>query len=390
MVTVSLAGSLFFSLSPEEAKSKVLAYLLLTFAPFAVVSPLLGPLIDKSLSGRRLLVATSSLVRVVLCLYMGTRLKSLWLFPLAFAFLIAQKLYVVTRGTLVPDMARSLQFNDTNNEVDGWPSSHPRESDGFAGFNAQLTLLGAIAGLIAGAIAAGILRGFGGHTLLICAAAGYFLSAIAGFRLPRPIVKASRATTNFSFGDRDRQILAPLGDRSVVWGLGAAALNRFASGFTTFLLAFGLRRLHAGLGWFAAGLSISGLGAMIGLGVVTRIRAGAKETTLISLALFGLALGAIAASINGGLLQEILMVGWLGLCGAVIQPSFDAITQRHVAPKSHGRTFAKLAVRQQLMWVVGALIPVTFPLTFHAGDLLLASVAAVGTLIYVFGHGKGY
>ena len=67
MVTVSLAGSLFFSVSPDEAKSKVLLYLLLTIAPFAVVSPLLGPLIDKSANGRRILVAVSAGFRVVLC-----------------------------------------------------------------------------------------------------------------------------------------------------------------------------------------------------------------------------------------------------------------------------------------------------------------------------------
>src|ERR1700686_2724560 len=57
LVTVSLAGSLFFSVSPTEAKGRVLAYLLLTIAPFAVVSPLLGPLIARSVSGRRALVA---------------------------------------------------------------------------------------------------------------------------------------------------------------------------------------------------------------------------------------------------------------------------------------------------------------------------------------------
>src|ERR1700723_1456102 len=67
LVTVSLAGSLFFSVSPTEAKSRVLLYLLLTIAPFAVVSPLLGPLIDKSANGRRLLVAMSALARVGLC-----------------------------------------------------------------------------------------------------------------------------------------------------------------------------------------------------------------------------------------------------------------------------------------------------------------------------------
>src|ERR1017187_4693421 len=48
LVTVSLAGSLFFSISPEAAKNKVLLYLLLTMAPFAVVAPLLGPVIDRT------------------------------------------------------------------------------------------------------------------------------------------------------------------------------------------------------------------------------------------------------------------------------------------------------------------------------------------------------
>ena len=43
MVTISLAGSLFFSISPNAAKSRVILYLLLTAAPFAVVAPLMGP-----------------------------------------------------------------------------------------------------------------------------------------------------------------------------------------------------------------------------------------------------------------------------------------------------------------------------------------------------------
>ena len=43
MFAVSLAGSLFFSISPTAAKDKVLLYLLLTMGPFAVVAPALGP-----------------------------------------------------------------------------------------------------------------------------------------------------------------------------------------------------------------------------------------------------------------------------------------------------------------------------------------------------------
>ena len=46
-VTISLAGTLFFTISPEAAKGKVVLYLLLTITPFAVVAPALSPLLDR-------------------------------------------------------------------------------------------------------------------------------------------------------------------------------------------------------------------------------------------------------------------------------------------------------------------------------------------------------
>jgi hypothetical protein len=57
------------------------------------------------------------------------------------------------------------------------------------------------------------------------------------------------------------------------------------------------------------------------------------------------------------LFVQVILAGWLGVSGAVAQPSFDAITQRNIAPGAQGRTFARFAVRQQLLWVIGALIP---------------------------------
>ena len=49
LVTMALAGSLFFSISPQAARGRVALYLLLTVAPFAVVAPLLSPIVDLSL-----------------------------------------------------------------------------------------------------------------------------------------------------------------------------------------------------------------------------------------------------------------------------------------------------------------------------------------------------
>jgi MFS family permease len=388
MVTVSLAGSLFFSVSPTEAKGKVLLYLLLTIAPFAVVSPILGPLIDRSANGRRILVAISAGVRAVLCWMMAEHLNSLWLFPLAFLLLISSKLYVVTRGALVPEMARTDQFREHADRVDdsGWPDPEEGEERGYAGFNAQLTLLGTLVGLIAGSVAAGILKAIGAPSVLYVAAFVYVGATVASARLQRPVKIVRDEVAGLTQNERDLNALNPLGDVEVAWGLGAAALMRFAAGFTIFLLAFGLRRESAGLSWYAFALLLSAGGSLLGLAFVTRVRNVLEESTLLDIALFSTGLGAALASLHPVLVVQVLLAGWLGLSGAIAQPSFDAITQKNVAPGAQGRTFARFAVRQQLLWVLGALIPVAIAMSFSVGDRLLAILMITASLVYPIGR----
>lgn len=388
MVTVSLAGSLFFSVSPDEAKSKVLLYLVLTIAPFAVVSPLLGPLIDRSTNGRRVLVALSAGARVALCWLMAQNLSSLWLFPLAFLLLVSSKLYVVTRGALVPEMARTDQFKEHALPVDdaGWPAQGAQAEPGYAGFNAQLTLLGTVGGFVAGSIGAGLLKGIGAVSVLVVASLVYAVATIASVRLRRPSAAVREAVDRLTQRERDRHALNPLGEGEVAWGLGAASVMRFAVGFATFLLAFGLRRESAALGWYATALLLSGVGSLGGLALVTRVRRRLGESTLLTLALLATGLGALAASTHPDLAAQVELAGWLGATAAVAQPSFDSITQRHVAPGAQGRTFARFAVRQQLAWVVGALIPVGVALRFGLGDRVLAVLTLVAALVYPIGR----
>ena len=388
LVTVSLAGSLFFSVSPTEAKTRVLLYLLLTIAPFAAVSPILGPLIDKSANGRRILVAISAGARVLLCWSMSQHLNSLWLFPEAFLVLVCSKLYVVTRGALVPQMARTDQFREHAAHVgrSGWPSQEHEQEKGFAGFNAQLTLLGTFAGLIVGSIGAGILKLLGAPSVLITASLVYAVATVASMRLQRPAKLVREQVGGLTQAERDLNALNPMGDVEVAWGLGASALMRFTVGFATFLLAFGLRREHAGLSWFALALLVSALGSLIGLGIVTRVRSAVPESTLLTVALLATGVGAAVAASHPTLVAQVVLAGWLGLCAAIVQPSFDAITQRHVAPGAQGRTFARFAVRQQLLWVLGALIPVAIALKFSVGDGLLAALMVAGGLLYGIGR----
>src|SRR5438067_10975127 len=65
LVTVALAGSIFFSVSTNAARGRVALSLILTIAPFAVVAPFLGPAIDRLQGGRRFIVLGTALGRVL-------------------------------------------------------------------------------------------------------------------------------------------------------------------------------------------------------------------------------------------------------------------------------------------------------------------------------------
>ena len=382
LVTVSLAGSLFFSVSPTEAKSKVLAYLLLTFAPFAVVSPLLGPLIDRSSQGRRILVAVSAAVRILLCWMMSRHLHSWLLFPEAFALLVASKLYVVTRGTLVPEMARSNQFGVSGVDLDaaGWPVRRASKDTGFAGFNAQLTLLGTGSALVMGAFGAAILKIFEAPGVLIAASFVFTYTSLVALRLHPPVRGSTAAAVSW------HALSAEIDHVEVSWGLVAMSLLRFATGFLGFLLVFGLRHLNAGLGWYAAALSATGVGSLVGLSIVTKIHGQRADATLLAWSHLVLALATGFAATRPSLGAQVMVAGVLGVVGAIAQPSFDSITQQHVPLKAQGRTFARFAVRQQLAWVLGSLIPVGVSMSFSAGDRLIAVTCLVVGLVYGLGR----
>lgn len=385
MVTISLAGSLFFSVTPTEAKGKVLAYLLLTIAPFAVVSPLLGPLIDRSSNGRRFIVAFSALSRVVLCYLMSRSLKSLLLFPEAFLVLVSSKLYVVTRGALVPEMVRADRHIETRDRS-GW-SAHDSESEpGFAGFNAQLTLLGTVVGIVGGFIGVGILKGIGAPSVLITASIIFLVATVAGLRLRRGVRGDLSTSVDASPLERDLNALRPHGDVEVSWGLVATSIVRFAVGFETFLLAFVLRRENASVGLFAAALILSAVGALAGLGVVTRVRNRLAESTMLSIALLGIGVGTLIAARFASNYSQVALSAWLGAAAAIAQPSFDAITQKNVPESAQGRTFARFAVRQQLLWVFGAIIPVAIAMSFATGDLAVAILTLTAGLTYALGR----
>jgi MFS family permease len=379
-----LAGSLFFSLSPNAAESKVFYYLLFTLAPFAIVSPLLGPLIDRSRNARRAMVVISAVGRAILCPFMAANVHSLLLFPLAFGVLVLSKLYLVTRGALVPEVAAST--------VPGASG----EQASYATLNARLTLLGTVAGFVISVPGVIILKTIGAPGVLIFDSLVFVGAAIAGTRLPsftttRGVVReygedAPPTLTRPDDRNPDLVRLQPVAHPEVLLGLSAMSIIRGLQGFQIFLLAFGLRRLHVGLYVYGLALSASGVGAIVGLALVGRLRGRMTEQQLVLSALWLIAVSSAGIAIWGALFAQVLLAFTVGLAGAVAQPSFDAMTQRYIPPAAQGRAFARFATRQQLVWVLGSLIPVVIHFKLPQGDAVMAALAAIAGLFYVTGR----
>src|SRR5213078_1336529 len=106
-ILVSMAGSIFFSSPTSAARGKVLLFLLITMAPFAVIAPVLGPALDRSKGGRRLLMILSATGRALICFVMAMYIskpapEGLLVYPLAFGMLVLGKGAQIAKSALVP------------------------------------------------------------------------------------------------------------------------------------------------------------------------------------------------------------------------------------------------------------------------------------------------
>jgi hypothetical protein len=172
----------------------------------------------------------------------------------------------------------------------------------------------------------------------------------------------------------------------VVLAATAMSILRGLVGFVTFLLAFELRRQHAATWWFGYMLGASTIGAVVGVLIVPRARKLVGEPQMLVLAVWLVAfVAAIAAFVGGRVVQGALAFA-LGVAAAAGKPSFDALVQRYVAPAAQGRAFSRFETRLQLVWVIGALIPVIAAMPFVAGDIVTAAVAAVAAVTYLTGR----
>jgi MFS family permease len=164
-VAVSLAGTIFFSTSVDQARGRVILFLLVTMAPFAVLAPFIGPALDRMQQGRRYLLAGTLLARGLLCWGMSAAISDpLTLLPAAFGVLVLQKCYGVVRASVAPRLLPS--------EIT------------LVTANARSALVALIASTIAAPAAAGIDWAFGPAWVLRAGTIVYLAAIVIALRLP--------------------------------------------------------------------------------------------------------------------------------------------------------------------------------------------------------------
>jgi hypothetical protein len=419
-VAVALAGTLFFSASVDQARGRIALALLITIAPFAVLAPFLGPMLDRVQQGRRYILMGTLLARGLLCWGMAGAVQhndAVTLLPAAFGVLVLQKAYGVTRAAVTPRLLPS--------EIT------------LVTANARSALGGLIASAVGAGAAVGVSfiagGGSGGAAWVLRAGTAIYLAATAlALRLPSGVdspeqVPAPAADwsapapdgtgpasagqagagqagagqagpdeqgagapgpngTRPMPGRRDggrtglrRVFKIPTIGPVVREAMQANAALRAYSGFMIFFLAFILRTVHfpgtpdkLALGEMIAA---AGIGGFIGTGIGSALRSRSPQAivfVMLTLATITTALCAVFFSLWAALV--VALAAALGQ--ALVKLALDSILQREIGEEVRSSTFAVSETLHQLSWVAGGLAGLLMSLT-NSGIAGLA-FAAVG------------
>ncbi|ADB34924.1 major facilitator superfamily MFS_1 [Kribbella flavida DSM 17836] len=363
---VSLAGTVFFAVPSEQARDRVALFLLLTMAPFALMAPLIGPILDRFRHGRRWAIGATLGLRGFLVWSLAASIhdSSTWLYPAALGCLVASKAYGVTRASAVPRLLP--------NEIS------------LVTANSRISLAG-VAGATVGAGIAGAFAAIGPEWSLRWAALVYTVGLVLAIRLPSKVDSPAGQEMLGSAGrEARRRAITAAVSRGIRCNLGL----RFVSGFLTMYLAFLLRdKPISGLdGALAAGAVIAAAGLGNSLGTLTGSLLKARKPEIVVLVvLLADATIAICVAVFYGFPTLILLGLVAGLCSSLGKLSLDAMIQRDVPETVRTSVFARSETVLQLSWVIGGGCGIVLPLIPRLGFGFLAAVL-IAVIILVIRH----
>ncbi len=353
-VTVSLAGSLFFNVSPDASREQVLLYLVVTMSPLAVLAPLIGPTVDRFHRRPHLVVAACYALRALFCLVLATTLYQLSFFAVALALLIVGKATNIARQALVPALVDIPEH--------------------LVSSNARLARLASVtAGAAAGAATA-VLNTSGAEWVLRCAAVVFVCASLVMTRArPRSITREIPADLEYA------ELHLPT---VVVSSIGFMAI-RAAVGFFVLATAFSLRRASEPAWFYGAVVVVYGAGGFLGNVIAPFLRRRFPEERLIALGMVAPATLSLVGvlGVARGLLLAIALV--IGLSTTIGNHAFDSLLQQRAPAPLLGRAGARYETRFQLAWVFGGLLatPISLPAELSMG--VLASIYIPTLVLFV-------
>ncbi|HEY5882661.1 MAG TPA: MFS transporter, partial [Nakamurella sp.] len=336
-LAVALANTLFFAAAKAESSGKVLLYLLITVAPFAVIAPLIGPALDRLQHGRRIALAASSFARAVLAIVMAVNFDSWVLYPCALGMLVLSKSFGVLKAAVTP---RVLPPDIT-----------------LVKTNSRLTVFGLMAGGVAGALAAALSWAFGSTGALIFTA---ILAVVGGWlclRIPAWVESTEGEVPVDGVRARTRRAF-PLAVTTTLW---ANSSIRVETGFLALFVAFVIKSEYAESSAFTQLLLLGVVGVAAGLGGFLGNAIGARmplsKPDLVSIgSLAAVALTTLIAALIPGLITAAI-VGLIGsTASALSKVCLDSVIQHELPEASRASAFGVSETALQLSWVSGGVV----------------------------------
>ena len=343
LFALSLVGSLFFNVSVDAARPRILLYLTLTMAPFAVLAPLIGPVIDKLRGGHRAVLLLSLGIRAVVALLLASQLKTLLLYPHAFVIVVAAKVYTVARNTLVPSLVES--------------------HDHLVVVNSRLARVGAVSGVVAALIGVALLRIADASWVLRLGAVFYALGALSALRIP-----AHQVETDPLPMIESTEMHGP-GIRFATMGMAGL---RMATGFVLFHVGFALKT-SGQPAWIVVGvLGAGAFGGFAGTFVAPWLHRRWDEQQVLTASLVLPAVLALFAALRFHSSTAIALAAALGLAGSLGRRAFDGVIQSEAPHARRGQAYAGLETRLEIAWVIGSLAAVLSRLPSWLGLAILS------------------
>lgn len=357
LVAIGLAGTLFFSVPSAEARTNVVLYLLLTVAPFAVIGPTLGRLLDRAPASTRTVLVSAAAGRGILALSLIATSGTIWLLPAAFGLLVLSRVHIITRNSLLP-----LALDEPRRLVEA---------------NARLAWIGMLTGGLGAGLGVAVAMFADVQGPLLLAGVVALGAALLGRRLPAPDGSGIHPV------ERGARLPELHFDRSVHMARLATAGVRAFNGFVVLLLAFALREVDASIADFGALLGAMGGGYAVASRVVPAMSRRVSEEPMVVAALSITAVAAFAAGQWFGMTAAAITAGLAGFAWGTAKLAFDGLLQSQVPAERRGAAFTRSETMFSIAFVVGAIVPTAIPMPVTLGLVLTGFGALAAQIVYV-------